>query len=69
MKTETREFSISYDNFESAIIAFLYSVGGIPKDLDVIGSDFGIAVDDQGMVKFDLELVKYTGQRELPLES
>ena len=69
LKTETREFKISYDNFESAIVAWLYSVGGIPQDMDVTASDFGLEVDDEGMVTFDLELTRLPGrQREFTFE-
>jgi hypothetical protein len=56
---ETKEFQMSYDNFESAVVAWLYSVGAIPKGKDVIGSDFGIPVDTNGMIHFDLELVPF----------
>ena len=58
-RIETREFKVSYDNFESAVLAWLYSVGAIPKHLDVVGSDFGVEVDKDGLVHFDLELVPF----------
>jgi len=56
MKTETRTIKMSYDNFESAIITFLYSISAIDDNVDVVGADLGVPVDDQGMVEFDIEV-------------
>jgi hypothetical protein len=57
-ETELRTFKMSYENLEDAIISFLYSVGAIDDNVEVIGTDFGMEVDDDGMVEFDLEMVK-----------
>jgi hypothetical protein len=57
-ETELRTFKMSYENMEDAIISFLYAVGAIGDDVEVVGTDFGMEVDDDGMVEFDLEMVK-----------
>lgn len=54
----TRTYTMSYDNFEAAIIQFLYSIGAIDDDMDVVATDFGIEVDENDMIEFDIELVK-----------
>lgn len=57
-KTETRTITMSYDNFEAAIVSFLYSVGAIDDEYEVIATDFGIEVDENGEVEFDIEVIK-----------
>ncbi len=57
VKTETRTIKMSHDNFESAVVSFLYSISAIDDNVDVIGADFGIEVDTDGMVEFDIEVV------------
>lgn len=56
MRTETKTFHMSYENFEDAIVSFLYAIGAIDDSVDVIGTDFGLAVDENGMIEFDLEV-------------
>lgn len=57
-KTETKKIVMSYDNFESAIVSFLYATKTIPENYDVTFTDFGISLNDDGMVEFDVEVVK-----------
>ena len=61
MKTEaeTRVIEMSYDNFENAIVSFLYSIGALNDNEDVIASDFGVELNENGNVEFDLEIVKH----------
>lgn len=58
MKTETRIIKMSYDNFEQAVAQFLYQIGVIADNEDLIATDFGIDIDDEGMVEFDIEVAK-----------
>jgi hypothetical protein len=61
VNTETRTIKMSYDNFESAIISFLYSISAIDDDTNVIGTDFGIEVNEEGMIEFDIEVAMPRG--------
>lgn len=56
--TQIRTIKMSYDNFEDAIVSFLYSLGVIADDEEVVSTDFGIEVDDDGQIEFDLEVVQ-----------
>lgn len=56
--TETRTIRMSYENLEDAVISFLYAIGAIDEDLDVVSTDFGLEIDEDGMIEFDLEMVK-----------
>jgi len=49
---------MSYENFEAAILSWLYSVGALDDDENVVASDFGIEIEDDGTIEFDLEIVK-----------
>ncbi len=57
-KTESKTIVMSYDNFESAIVSFLYATKTIPEDWDVISTDFGLTLNEDGLIEFDLELTK-----------
>lgn len=57
-ETETRTFKMSYENLEDAVISFLYAMGAIDDNVEVVGTDFGIEVDENGMIEFDLETMK-----------
>ena len=57
VRTETRTIKMSHDNFESAIITWLYAIGAINDNVTVIGTDFGLPVDENGNVEFDIEVV------------
>lgn len=57
----TKTIKMSYDNFEDAIVSFLYSLGVIADDEEVVATDFGIEVDDDGQIEFDLEVVQLKG--------
>lgn len=59
--TTTRTIRMSYDNFEDAIVSFLYSVGVIADDEEVVASDFGIEVDNDGQIEFDIDVVQLKG--------
>ena len=54
----TKTIVMSYDNFESAIITFLYSLDAIPEDWDVLYTDIGVPLNEDGFVEFDIEIVK-----------
>jgi hypothetical protein len=56
VKTETRTIKMSYDNFESAVVSWLYAVDAISDGEDVIRTDFGLPVDKDGMIEFDVEV-------------
>ena len=57
-RVEAKTIKMSYDNFESAIISFLYSMGSIPPNWDVIYTDFGVPLNDEGLVEFTIEIAK-----------
>jgi len=57
-KPYTKTVRMSYENFEAAIVSWLYSVGALEDSEDVIESDFGIEIEDDGTIEFDLEIIK-----------
>lgn len=57
-KVIERTLKVSHDNIESAVVAFLYSVGAINDNEDVVMIDLGLPVDENGMVEVDLEVVR-----------
>ncbi len=57
-ETTTRTITMSYDNFEDAIVSFLYAIGAIDDNEEVVASDFGIEIDEDGMIEFDLDILK-----------
>lgn len=59
--TSTKTIKMSYDNFEDAIVSFLYSLGAINDNEEVIATDFGIEIDDEGNIEFDLEVIEMKG--------
>lgn len=61
MNTRTKTIKISYDNFEDAIISFLYSIGVLNDNEEVVGTDFGIEVEDDDTIEFDVEVVEVKG--------
>lgn len=56
----TKSIRMSYENLEAAVAQFLYTMGILNDDEDVIGIDFAIEVDEEGMVEFDVDYVKET---------
>jgi len=63
-KVTTKTIRMSYDNFEAAITSFLYSVGALHDDEEVLASDFGVELfgdEDDPMVEFELDIMKVQG--------
>lgn len=56
-KVYTKTIRMSHDNLENAVTAFLYAMGELHDNEDVVFADFGLDVDEEGMVEFDLEVV------------
>lgn len=59
----TKTIVMSYDNFESAIVSFLYSMNAIPDDWDILCTDLEVPLNDEGYVEFDIEVVKPVGKK------
>ena len=59
----TKTIVMSYDNFESAVVSFLYSMGAIPDDWDILCTDLEVPLNDEGLVEFDIEVVKPVGKK------
>lgn len=63
---------ISYDNLEDSLVAFLYAIKAIPESWDVITTDLGVPLNDEGLVEVKMVIVKPSStteeQLELPIE-
>lgn len=59
LETKTRTIKISADNIEAAVLSWLYSVGGVSEEEDVLWIDLGLDVDDEGMVSVEIEHTIY----------
>lgn len=57
----TKEIEMSYDNLEAAVIQWLQSNRLVPLEWNIMEIDFGIPVNDKGLVELDLA---YTVPRE-----
>lgn len=57
-KIETKEFRLRYELLEQLIIEKLYAFSIIDDDVDVTMVDLDIPVDDEGMVSFDVEMIR-----------
>lgn len=57
-KTYTKTIRMSYDNFEAALVSFLYSIGALDDSEEVIASDLGIEINDDDTIEFDLEILE-----------
>ena len=57
----TKEIEMSYDNLEAAVIQWLQSNRLVPLEWNIMEIDFGIPVNDKGLVELDLA---YTVSRE-----
>ena len=51
--------SISYDLLSQLIVEKLYALSIIDDDIEVTMVDIDIPVDDNGMIEFDLEVLRY----------
>lgn len=67
MKSYTKTIKMSHDNLESAVTSFLYATGTLHDNEDVIFADFGLDVDADGNVEFDIEIVADNRQAKLSL--
>lgn len=64
-KVETKTITMSYENFEAAIVSFLYATRTIPESWDVTYTDFGIPLSDEGFVEFQIEIAKPVSKPKL----
>lgn len=55
---------MSYDNLEAAMTQFLYSIGAVPKNWDIIGASLPRPKDDDH-VEFEIDFVKGKMDRDL----
>lgn len=58
VKVETKTVTISYENIEAAIVAFLYATRTIPESWDVLRTDIPLEINEEGFIEFDIEIVK-----------
>ena len=56
---ETITKSISYDLLSQLIVEKLYALSIIDDNIEVTMVDIDIPVDDNGMIEFDLEVLRY----------
>lgn len=56
---ETITKSISYDLLSQLIVEKLYALSIIDDNVEVTLVDIDIPVDDNGMIEFDLEVLRY----------
>ena len=54
VKTETHTITVSHDNLEAAVVQFLHANRLIPLEWDILEVDFGVPVDSNGHVEFDM---------------
>lgn len=64
---------ISHDNLEACILGFLYATKTIPESWDVLTTELGVPLNEDGLVEIEIECVKPKRrdtdyQPELPLE-
>lgn len=52
--TDTKTFTISHDNLEAAVLQFLQSNRLIPLEWDILEMDFGVPINNDGHVEFDI---------------
>lgn len=58
-KITTVTKSISYDLLSQLIVEKLYALSIIDDNVEVTMVDIDIPVDDNGMIEFDLEVLRY----------
>ena len=49
---------ISHDNLESCILGFLYATKTIPESWDVLTTELGVPLNEDGLVEIEIECVK-----------
>ncbi len=64
---------ISHDNLESCILGFLYATKTIPESWDILSTELGVPLNEDGLVEIEIECVKpkrrkQENQLEFPLE-
>lgn len=57
MTRETKTITMSYDNLEAAMTQFLYSIGAVPKDWDIVGATVPKPKGSSHVV-FDIDVVR-----------
>ena len=57
-KIETKEFRLRYELLADLIIEKLYALSIIDDNVEINMVDIDIPVDDDGMVRFDVELIR-----------
>lgn len=64
-KIESKTLVMSYDNLEAAMTQFLYAIGAVPKNWDIVGASMPRPKDDNN-VEFEIDFIK--GKRDKDLE-
>lgn len=57
-KIETKEFRLRYELLTDLIIEKLYALSIIDDNVEINMVDIDIPVDDDGMIRFDVELIR-----------
>ena len=57
-KIETKEFRLLYELLADLIIEKLYALSIIDDNVEINMVDIDIPVDDDGMVRFDVEMIR-----------
>ena len=57
-KIETKEFRLRYELLADLIIEKLYALSIIDDNVEINMVDIDIPVDDDGMVRFDVEMIR-----------
>jgi hypothetical protein len=58
IKTYDRTIKLKYETVEDSIVSLLYALSILDDNEEVIAIDFGLPVDDNGFVEFDLTCSK-----------
>jgi len=67
-KIETKEFRLRYELLTDLIIEKLYALSIIDDNVEINMVDIDIPVDDDGMIRFDVEMIRnwYEGRLYWP---
>jgi hypothetical protein len=57
-KIETKEFRLRYELLTDLIIEKLYALSIIDDNVEINMVDIDIPVDDDGMIRFDVEMIR-----------
>ena len=57
-KIETKEFRLRYELLADLIIEKLYALSIIDDNVEINMVDIDIPVDDDGMIRFDVEMIR-----------